>query len=767
MPSWYASAVGFPRTELVTYALCASAFGTGVYAFVIDRGTPTTHEQGARAGMLLRVWRPDDVTRMTVVRAEKGEKIELVRDADLWKLTSPRTAPADFLAVTSLMNAIGGARAERAVGAAQSGDRKTFGLEPPRATVEIAMKGVTLKLTLGATVPGDPSGNAYLEVAPYGDEKGGVFVVGPDLARAIDRSSDSYREASLLASYQSNGFSRMTIRARDGGGVVLERAPHGSWKIPSGVERAPIRADADAVNGLLAAFGDLKADPFVDDATPVDESKGGTIDIDLKNGGKVSLAFGGECPVEKKGTIVQLRLPMKVTGCVPSFVAERLAKPAAGYVDGHPFGLLFGTDTAKISEIESVLVERDGKKIVDAERRADGLHLRAPNEEQIDKEASDTFLRRLANLRGEVVAPTSAPATFVGKVVLRRKVDPLTIGAGGDAGSELWEQTLDVSAPIEDAASKTKVVYVRRNDDGALLKLVAEDAESLGAGASRDLRNANLLELSGDTILRVATRGSFPGLVPYVLERTASMMQLTSPALGADSAATTNILQTLATLTCSRWAAERDDGSFGFATPSAIIDVKRDVTKTTTDAGVAPPSELTIELGLSTADGGVYARLKGRDPVCVIAEARRDAILRVPIDRAMVGFDASQTPKLVVTRGAATRTLLFTESKTWRDGASGATAANDTLARKLADYVVGLRAEALVHLGPAHEDEGFDKPTIVADGFEPAKNEKKKRVSIGGLGKLDRTVVYYVRVEGVDATYAVLRDDVDKISTSF
>jgi len=132
-----------------------------------------------------------------------------------------------------------------------------------------------------------------------------------------------------------------------------------------------------------------------------------------------------------------------------------------------------------------------------------------------------------------------------------------------------------------------------------------------------------------------------------------------------------------------------------------------------------------------------------------------------------VGFDASQTPKLVVTRGAATRTLLFTESKTWRDGASGATAANDTLARKLADYVVGLRAEALVHLGPAHEDEGFDKPTIVADGFEPAKNEKKKRVSIGGLGKLDRTVVYYVRVEGVDATYAVLRDDVDKISTSF
>jgi hypothetical protein len=754
----------------VTYALCVAAVGLGVYAFVFDRGTPTTHEQGARAGMLLRVWRPDDVTRLTISRAEKGEKIEMVREGDLWKLTSPRTAAADFIAVTGLMNAIGGARAERAVGSAQTGDRKSFGLESPRATVEVAMKGLTLKLTLGgsATQGGDDAASsAYLEVAPYGDDKGGVYVVGPDLARALDRSADTYRETSLLAGHQSNTFSRVTIRAHDGGGVILERGAHGSWRIPSGVERAPIRADADVVNGLFAAFGDLKADPFVDDATPVDESKGGAIDIDLKVGGKVSLVFGGSCPTEKKGTVVQLRVPLKITGCVPAFVAERLARPAAAYVDGHPFGLLFGTENAKVSEIESIVIERDGKKLVDAERRADGLHLRAPNEEQLDKEASDRFLRRLATMQGEVVSPSDKLPPFVGRVTLRRRVDPLTLGTGSDGGPDLWDQLLEVSVPVEEGATKSKVVYLRRTDDGAVLRLPAEDAESLGAGASRDLRNANLLELPSDAITRVATHGTLPGLVPYVLERTTGMLRLTSPPLGADPTSASEVLLHLATLSCTRWAADKDDGSFGLGAPSATVEIKRDPSKAASDAGVPPPAELTIELGGPTADGGVYARVKGHDPVCVLPEAKRDAILRVPIDRAAIGFDASQTPRIVVTHGNATRTLLFTDAKLWRDGSSGATAGSDALARKLADYVVALRAEAVVHLGPAGKDEGFDKPTVLAEGFENAPNSpKKKRVTIGALGKLDRTPVYYVRVEGVEVTYAILRDDVEKILTT-
>jgi len=109
-------------SEIVTWCLVAGAVVTGVLALVIDRDEPTTGEQEARAGMLLRVWRQDDVTRVTIVR--DGEKTEIVRDGDNWRMTSPRVVSADFLAVSSLLNALGGARSERIVEHADFPERR-------------------------------------------------------------------------------------------------------------------------------------------------------------------------------------------------------------------------------------------------------------------------------------------------------------------------------------------------------------------------------------------------------------------------------------------------------------------------------------------------------------------------------------------------------------------------------------------------------------------------------------------------------------------
>src|SRR6185295_17024221 len=111
---------------------------------------------------------------------------------------------------------LGGARSERAVGNPSADDRKTFGLDAPRAVVEVAMKGVTLRVSLGASVTGGESSAPmyYVEVAPYGDDKGGVFVVAAEVARAIDRGSEAYREPSLLAANKSMEFARVTISAQ-------------------------------------------------------------------------------------------------------------------------------------------------------------------------------------------------------------------------------------------------------------------------------------------------------------------------------------------------------------------------------------------------------------------------------------------------------------------------------------------------------------------------------------------------------------------------
>lgn len=764
-------------SDIVSWGLIAAAVALGV-VYLVDRDKPTTKEQTARAGLLLRVFRPDEITRVTVIR--RDEKIELVREGDAWKLTSPRLAKADFLAVTSLLNALGGARTERALGTVSGSERAQLGLDAPRAKIELAMKGVTLNLALGGVAPGgEPTDGgaktSYLEVAPYGDEKGGVFVVGPDVAAALDRSSDAFREPSLLSGQQSSTFAKIEIK----GVVTLERAAHGAWRLPAGPPGAPIRAGADAVDGLLRAMYELKADPFVPDSTPVDTGKGGTLEITQLNGEKLVVQFGGPCPVDPKLVVAQAQTTPKstpgaagsaATGCVPPVVTERVAAPSSMYVDGRAFGLLPGTESAKISEIESIVIEAGGAKIVEAERRGDGLHLRVPNDEQIDKEATDRYLARIAAIAGTVV-PGGDPAALglsppAGKVTIRRRVDRLTLGGtSGDGGGEDWDQVVELSAPMPaDPAAKDgpQVVHLRRLDDGAILRVPLELAQPIRLTAAQELRNPHLLSLTPESIVRARVKPTGDG--GYEVAKKDGTWELVSPkGLGADPSSVSAVTATLASLLCQRWAAEKDDGSFGFATPSAVIDLEREP-KVTGDAG-AEPTTFTIELGKESNDasGGVYARVRGRDPVCVLPIGKRDALLRAPVDFRNVGFDPLQTPRLVVSRAARSRTIVYSDaSKTWSDASD---AGSDLLARKLADAVRALRAEGLVHLGPARPEEGFDAPTLTIEGFDATSSQptKKKKLVIGGIGKLGDTPIYYVRVEALDATWAVLRGDVDAI----
>ena len=767
-------------TEYVTYGLIACAVGLGVW-YVVDSGKATTAEQTARAGLLIHVWRAEDVTRVTVDR--KGEKIEIVRDGEGWKLTSPRNASADFLAVTALLNALGGARSERAVGNPSADDRKTFGLDVPRAVVEVAMKGVIVRVSLGASVTGS-GGEAdaptfYVEVAPYGDDKGGVFVVAAEVARAIDRGADAYREPSLLAANKSMEFAHVTLATR-GGSLSLDRGTHGEWRLQSGTPAAPIRADADAADGLFGALGDLKADPFVPDDTKVDATQGGTLTIDLKKGGKLELVYGGACPTtidagalgSPKLVVVQLRTPDVITGCVPQVILERLERPTATYVDTHAFGLLFGSENAKTSEIEAVTIEHTGQKVVDVERRGEGLHLRVPSDEQVDRDSGDRFLRRLAGVAGTVVdKPVDAAKLGLvpadGRVLLRRRISVLTTGdAANDGGnSNEWLQTIEVGRVVELEGSKPaqRVVYLHRLDDDAYLRISEEDARAFGAASALDLRSPNLVDLPPETIERIAVTTTIASAIPYEVTRTGSAFSLVTPAgLGADASAISELTHHLSTLTCTRWAADRDDGTFGLAAPQATIALRRAPPAITDAAGI--PTELAIDFGASTSDGGVYARLKGKDAVCVLPETKLTALLRPPVDRTVVGFDPTDAPRFVVAHpGGVTRTVTF-DGKSWHDGADAAAPGADVSARKIADLVVGLRAERLVHLGPAIATEGLATPTLTIQAYD-ATGKPKKHVVIGAAGKLEAALIYYARVDGIDGTYAIAREDVDKILT--
>jgi hypothetical protein len=728
-------------SEYVSYGLIAAALGLTVVA-VVDRDRPTTKEQSARAGMLLRVFRPDEITRITLER--RNERVELVREGDNWKLTSPRIAKADFIAVTGFLNAMQGARSERALGQVQGSERAQLGLDAPRVRAEIAMKGVTLKLALGGPASGaqaEDSGAlaSYVEVSPYGDEKGGVFVVPADVAAALDRGSDAFRESSLLG-VQSPQFTKIDVANK----VSLTRAPNGSWRLPNGV-----RASADTVDGLLIALYELKAGPFLPDNTPVDVAKGGAVEITLLDNQKLNVSFGGACPNDGKQVVARAG---QTTGCVPETVTARIAMPESAYPDNRAFWLLPGGETQKISEIEAIVVESGGAKVIDAERRGDGLHLRIPNDEQIDNASTERFLGRVAAITGTIVEKPDLAALGLsppaGRATIRRRLGAAMAGAA-DGGAQISEQVVEVSAATKDA------VYIRRVDDGVVLRVPLELAQPLRAAAAHELRSPNLLALTADSVRRIHVRPTDG--IAFEISRKTGVWELTTPAgFGADAASAGTITSTLATMLCLRWASDKDDGSFGFDKPSVVIDVER-------EAKDPEPGTISIELGKEVADanGGVYARVKGRDPVCVLPIGKRDALLRPPVDYRNVSFDPTQTPRIEVTRGTRHRLLQYSDvTKAWNDASD---AGGDYIARKLADAIRGLRAEGLVHLGPSRADEGFDVPFMVLTGSDGAA--VKKRLLVGGVGKLNDVPVYYVRIDGTEATWAVLRADIEAITS--
>ena len=727
-------------SEYVSYGLIAAALGLTVAA-ILDRDRPTTKEQSARAGLLLRVFRPDEITRITLNR--RGEKVEIVREGDTWKLTSPRIARADFLAVTSFINALQGARSDRSLGNVQGAERAQLGLDSPKVRVELAMKGVTLRLALGGVASGASASDAgalasYVEVAPYGDEKGGVFVVPADVVAALDRSADSFREPSLLGGQQSPSFTKIEVSGK----VTLARAPNGSWRLPDGT-----RASADAVDGLLIALYEMKAGPFLPDNTPIDTSRGGNVEVTLVSGTKLGLTFGGPCP----GAVGQVVAKAEGVGCVPEAAAARLLAPQSMYVDPRAFWLQAGSESAKTSEIEAITIESGGAKVLDGERRGDGLHLRAPNDEQIDNASMDRYLGRLANISGTVVASPDLAALGLsppaGRAILRRRVSAAVAGVS-DGGSQLVEQVVEIGAPMKDA------IHLRRVDDGVVLRVPLELAQPLRAAASHELRSPNLIALTADTVNHVKVRAD--NGITFDMVRKSGLWELASPpGFGADATTAGSITTTLATLLCLRWASDKDDGSFGFEKPSAVIEVERETKE-------PDPASFAIELGkeASDASGGVYARVRGRDPVCVLPIGKRELILKPPVDYRNVSFDPTVTPRIAITRDKRSRLLQFNDvTKSWSDASD---AGADFVARKLADAVRGLRAEGLVHLGPARPEEGFDLPVMLVTGSDGAA--AKKKLIVGAPGKFNDVAIYYVRIEGLDATWAVLRGDIDAIT---
>jgi hypothetical protein len=695
------------RSALTPIALVVLAAATAAYAYLVDRGTVSDADRAERRRDVFPSFRVDDVTHVELSHGD--ESLVLERDADaggasVWAMTSPRRERADSAAVDVLLRELELATRVREV------DGASAGLDAPRARGTVTIGKLSYRFALGGDAP-RPEGAAYLRV-----DGEGTFVVERSLKVQLLRGADAYRDRRLLA-YGASAIARLEVAAASGASFTLEREG-GTFRVAG----RGLRASRTAVDRLMAALADARAETFLDDAT-ADRAIGApdfTVTIAPRDGGheRVELRLGGDCPGQPGDAVVVRTAPARLSACAARALVVALGTTGDALVDDAPF-------FAHADEMEELRLERLGTgagQLVEAARKGTGWHERSPEDRDLtpdEVDSANALALALAQARGTEVRRVGADERWEART-------RVTIVRTGGPTSETVELA---------AASPDGTALVRRSDDGALVRLPRTMARRFEPHPVA-LRARSLWPVAFDPGAVVAVEDTC-GPTPQRLELRDRTWTMRTPAgLQADAVSVTDLVGSAAHAKADAWLVESDDGTFGFDGPGACS------LTLTLDAGAGDAGSRRVSIALGAAgDGGFYARTQDGPAVFVASAGLRAMLAHPAIDRARFRIEA----------GTGTRVTVI------RDGARRAVPADAGDDDPLAAAVAGLYAQSALHAGPATSDEGLDRPTLElltttrSDGGAAVE----ARIVIGARTRVDGADAYFARVSGIDATFAV------------
>jgi hypothetical protein len=700
--------------DLVTpLALVLVAAGTAAYAYLVDREKVSDADRAARRTDVFPSFRVEEVSRLEITHGD--ESLVLERDAGAgdggaagWRMKSPRSERADPSAVDMLLREL-----ELATRLREVTTDDVAGLDAPRARGKVQVGALEYRFALGADAP-RPEGAAYLHL-----EGEGTFVVGRSLKVQLLRGADAYRERALVP-YGASGVARLEVRAASGASFALERAG-ATFRLPE----EGVRASRAAVDALLTALGDARAETFLDDGTAdrATERPAFTVRVVPRDGAHegVELRVGGECPGQPGDVVVVRTAPSRVSACTAHSLVDALAVPASALVDASPF-------FAHADEMEELRLERveggqtgQGPLRVEAVRRGTGWRERSPEDRDLTADETDSanlLALALAEARGSDVH--RAPA---GDVHFQVRARVTVVRTGGQS-----HEVVEVGAPSTDGTTP-----VRRVDDGATLRVARSVARRFEphpvAFHGRSVWPAPLETGAVVAIDDTCTPA------PERLELHERTWTLRGPAgLAADGVSVADQVGTLSRLKSDGWIAETDDGSFGFEGPGACT------VTLTLEAGDASARRVTLRLG-ANGDGGVYARAQDDGAVFVASPGVRQVLAHPAIDRSRFHVEPGPGWSVTVVHAGARRLV-------------SPDAASDD---RLAAAVAGVFAQSALHAGPPLPGEGLDHPTLelVAAGRNDAGAPVETHILVGAETRVDEGDAYFARVSGVDATFAV------------
>jgi hypothetical protein len=708
----------------------------GVVVLVQDRGSITTAERAARRRNLLPAFRGDDVSevKLTVqgkaARALRGPADALGQRP--WKVEIDGAVwPAEEPAIDQLLAALRDGVVDRWIQgeAPQAGE--------PRAMIAVEMGKQRYRVTVRGAAP-TPPGAVYVEVE--GGDAPAFGVITAQLAAVLLAPPERLRQKALV---QASPTDLATIAIDgEGGPRHLERAP---WPAPRGAgfrfdgstPEGRARASAVGLDRVWEGLAKLSADAFLADADAdraLDRKV--TVTLGAKAGGRVTVDLGGACPGHPDDVVaVRREGSARVSACVARAALELLSVPAQELLDLHLFG-------ARAEDVADLKIAVGSAPPIAMARRAAQWHEQAPTDRMIDAEVGKAFAERLLDATARKLSGGDLRALGLDPPRATVRVVSLAAG-GGDAGE------VERTEIVEVGAEQGGVVHVRRQEDGMIGEVAADAAAPLLADEMA-LRPRRVWDLSGARFLSL--RLESPGRVQR-LEREAdghwALREPTAPGLVADGAGIGEITEALGRLTVDRWVGPRRP-EHGLERPRFRLHAE--IEEAARDGGKGRRG-LDLDIGAPEGGGGSFARA-GEEPDTVFVLPRRleEAASRWLVDRTALALEMSHVSRIVLRAPGGKKLTLEAIGGVFQVHGAASDPVANARAAAVREALADFSAEAAVTIGRPDKSEGFDKPALE---IEAILDGKPVRMTVGAGDAREGVRVYYVRREGIDATYVV------------
>jgi len=698
-----------------TLVLLAVAAPLAVYAY-LDRASISDGERRDRQTDVFPAYRRQDVHLIELVAGSEKTVIERRPEPDSgeaeWWMTSPREERADAASVDKLLGDIEFAGIVRKV------DPGVGAFDAPRVTGTLGMGALVYHFALGSAAP-TPEGAAYFRV-----DGEGAFVVSKDFVASLLKGPDSYRERTIVP-YLSLELQRLEVTGH-GAKFALERIDDVSFRLPD----LGLRASRETLDRVWGALAEARAESFLSDEEAERALGPDPLRIEMKprDGRKDGeILVGGVCPGHPEDTALVRHAPTRRAACVPKGMIPGLVVTSAELVDKRLFA-------ARGDEIAEIVLESvpPGTK-VEIARKGSGWHERAPNDRELSSEEAEAASALATSLaKGEGTDPTpgdpKAPFAAVARVRIQR-------------GEGKGEEGVELGAKVGVGA------LVRRASDGATLHVSESLAHKL-VPSEIVFRGRKVFPISLTGKIATGLETECDGNVQVVSRVDGGWTYDKPSGFHPDSAVVVSTVDTLVRVEAQAWVANVDDGSFGFKDAGCAITVTFDE-----DGG---PRRAGLVLGREAEGGGHFAHVLGEEPVFIAPPSIHGDAGRLLVDRTGFHVDRDEVDSITLSRGSTKLVFSGRDKKIRLPDGGGA-----ELAEKVASALEGMRADEVVHLGPARPEEGFGHAAL--DVRVEAKTDagpRKVHFVVGDSATILKERMFYARLDGVDATFALARDRV-------